>query len=328
MSLAEYGYEITDKDVNETWEPWEYKILHDGTGTGTFAPDSSQAAIAYICEYYYHEKFIDVVIGKTVKVGSQLRRSASAPSFDDLNGSIPEEHPYYFNFFASSVSVEPLGKSSQDPFIGPLWPKAKITVVFRPPTYNVIPDDEYAGSTEIDRFVTRQYDGQAEFQTSMGFFKFVPGGRVLDITPGQTVSATKYLYTWHQIPVLTRPDGRPDLGTPPVVGVVDSLVGSVNEVEFDGYPPGTCLFIAPGPMKLVLPQVATQDNYYWNLSYVIGIRNYGSSSTPVVPGEHRGWNYAYDPLASQWKLFTTDGTTTGATLYPYADLNDLFVVSW
>lgn len=331
MSLEEYNYEYTDKDVNEVWNVDEYKILNAGSGNGTFSKDASQAPITYICEYDYVDRFLDVVLGKTVKVGDELIRSADfGPNFDPDNGSTPQEHDFFWNFFAFSAEVNPLGKPTQTDF-GASWKKAAITVVFRPPTYNIIPDfGEW--DDEFERYTTKVPEGTAEFQTTLGFFSFVDDAnplnrRVLDINPAQTVAAQRLSYTWHQIPVKMTANGNPDLGVVPNIATILPLLGSTNDVAFDTYEPGTVMFTT-WSAKLVLPQCATNNGYYWDITYVFGVRDYGESLTPMVADEHIGWNYAFDPLSNLWRLYTTDGTTSGRPQYPYADLNDLFAVGW
>lgn len=325
MSLAEYNYQITTKDVNVSWNDNEYKILHEGTGGGTFSRDSSQASIAYICEYIYLDKFIDVVMGKTTKVSSQLKRSATAGNFDAVNGSLPEEHPNISNFFASSLELEPLGTSQNTQAFGPQYKKAKVTVVFRPLNYIVAKDGVVA--SENLRFTTKTCEGATEFQTSLGFFKFVTSKRVLDLTPGFIISSTKFTYTWHQIPAVARSDGKPELGKPPNMSTIQPLVGSINSVAFDGNSPGTTLFVNYGA-RLVLPSCATDNNFYWDIIYITAFRDYGTSSTPKVTGEHIGFNYAYDPLQQAWDLYTVTGETSGKTMYPYSDISALFSVGW
>lgn len=337
MSLSEYNYKLTTKDVNDEWEPNEYKILNDGCGGGTFARESSQATVIYITEYYYVERFIDVVLGKTV-VGSGgfLKRSAASPTFDGSQGSTPEEHPYFYNYFASSATVEPLGKPSN--LVGqdsPNWPKVKITVVFRPVDYNIVTDSSYGspGYYELNRFVTKQTTGNVEFQTVNGFFSFVntPEPKLpLDIQPAMTVPATRLVYTWHQVPTTTRTAGTatvPDLGKVPNYDTVQSCLGYVNLYTFDGYPPGTVLFSSWEP-SLVMPQTATESNYYWNISYTFAVRDYGDAASEGIPykvaGEHIGWNYAFSPYSGFWDLYTSDGYTTGYTMYDYIDFTNLF----
>lgn len=331
MSLAEYGWVYTTKRPDQVWSAGEYTIQHLESGNGTFAKDSSQATLTYLCEYFEVEKFLDCVLGKTVKSGSTLLRSASSSNWNDANGSLPESHPDYENFYAATAEVTPMGTSTQTN-TSPVWHKAKVTVVFRPPTYNVLGDTETLTNGELDRFVTKQPGGRAEFQTTQGFFAFVndliPGDRrVLDITPGFIIPSVTLQYTWHQIPTVDRADGKPDLGTVPNINTILSHYGQLNEVEFDGYPPGTVLFDDFAP-KLVLPQVTTAGNYYWDITYSFKVRDYGLSDTPVVADEHVGWNYAYDPLQAKWRLYTTTGISTGGTQYLYNDLTDLFAVNW
>ncbi len=330
MALEEYGYFITDKPAEDEWDANEYKILHDGSGGGTFARDNSQGNIVYICEYYYFEKFLDVILGKTVNSGTGLSRSASTPDFDTSQGSLPEAHPYLSNYFAASASSEAKGISSQDPIVGPLWKKAVINVMFRPTTYNILGDD--AISTELDRFVSRIPEASAEFQTSLGIFawcgKSTPEGKpwALDVQPAFVVPSTRWVYTWHQIPVATRSDGSPDLGNPPNIDTVTPLIGSINSDPFDDlYGKGSVLFSSWSP-KLVMPSAATTHNYYWDIQYNFGVRDMGSS--PYADSERAGWNFAFDPLRGIWDKYAILGNPTGFTMYPYADLNTLFEVTW
>lgn len=330
--LSEYNWSVTTKDPNTTWNFGEYQWLNEGSGEATFSRDSSQTSLVYFCEYDYHKQFLDVVLGKSVKDGGTIRRSASNPNFGGTNGSLPEPHPYYSNFYAYSAELMPRGVPSNNA-IGPQWKKAKIHVVFRPPNYNIIPDGVLSSTDEMDRFTIKIPEGSAEFQTTQGSFKFVDDAnpnnrRVLDVRPGFIVSARRYTYTWVQIPVATTSAGYPDLGRPPNESTVLDLVGKINSVTFDGFAPGTVLFAAPGTSKLVLPQVASSNNYYWDISYILAVRDYGVSSTPLQAGEHVGWNYAYSPKDYAWRLYTNDGKTTGKPMYQYADLNQLFQVTW
>jgi hypothetical protein len=330
VALEEYGYTITEKKADEEWSATEYKILHAGSGGGTFARENSQATVVYLVEYYYFEQFLDVVMGKTV-LGEDglLSRSATDPEFDTSQGSLPEAHPYCANYYAASAEVVPMGQSTQE-WYGPLWSKAAVTVVFRPTTYNVVSDDDYTLDTEVGRFVTKTNEGSADFQTAQGQFRFVtdPQHRPLEIQPGIVIANQKMMYTWHQVPVYVDPTtGLPDLGQIPNIETVIPLVGTVNEVEFDGYPPGTVLFSGYTP-RLIQPQAANDGSYYWDITYMFGYRNYGESDTPVVTGEHIGWNYAYDPTRHLWDLYTDDGFLDGKTLYKYADINPLFTVTW
>lgn len=336
MSLEEYGYRITEQSGSVPWGPTEYKILHEGSGAGTFARESSQASVSYICEYVWVERFLDTILGKTVKAGSSLRRSASVPVFDPSNGSTPESHPFWKNLWAASAEVIPLGTAATTPSDIPYWKKAQVNVMYRPVDYNIIPDYNYSEPTEINRFVSKVPDGSAEFQTSQGIFKFVsdPQHRPLEIQPGFVIASQRVVYTWKQVPVSFRPDGRPDLGRVPNIDTILGLLGQINFDTFDGYPPGTVLFSSFSP-KLILPQLASENSYYWDIAYSFGIRDYGVSTTPLVPGEHIGWNYAFDPARKVWDLYTDTGTTSGNGMYAYAGedlgsetLNDLFAVNW
>ncbi len=332
MSLAEYGYQWIPASTPGSWAATQYSTLYDGCGKGTFAKDSSQASMTYLCEYTYVDKFLDTVLGKTVVSGTSLRRSAASPDFDTANGSTPELHPFFDNFYAASAEVEPRGKPLADGG-NPNWSKAKLTVMFRPPTYSIIPDSVYGSpGSEVGRFVDKIPEGSAEFQTSQGRFFFYtdPSMRPLDIQPGFVLAAQKYSYTWRQIPSVNLSNGYPNLGYVPNLSTILPLLGSINSVTFDGgFAPGTVLFSAFSP-KLVLPQCATGSGYYWDITYIFGIRDYGVSTTPVVSGEHCGWNYAYDPTRAIWDLYTDSQTagTMGNPQYTYADLSALFQVTW
>ena len=90
MGLVELGWTFTDKPTTETWNNYEYKVLHDGSGKGTLARESSQVTTSYIVEYNWLPPFVDALLGKTIKSGGSLLRSAP-------EGSLPEEHPYFEN---------------------------------------------------------------------------------------------------------------------------------------------------------------------------------------------------------------------------------------
>lgn len=332
--LSEYGYVYTDKKISEPWEENEYRYHLEDYGKGTFGRDSGQAAITYQVEYQFLDRFLDVVLGKTVRLGpGQLSRSNTSGDFDSINGSLPEEHPNFPGRFAATaeVSVPPKAVTTTDLFgkENPQYDKAFITVVFRPVDYNVIGDDIV--DTEDLRFCSVKRESSIEFQTAMGAFYFVQAvgddgkHRALDLTPGFTVATTKYNWVWRQIPVVERSDGYPDLVNPPNADLLVSLAGSVNSQTFAGKEPGTMLYVGAVP-TLINPQTATANQYYWDIAFQFSERDYGVSPVPFVTGEHMGWNYAFDPLNKRWDLYTTDGTTTGGTMYKYADLNDLFVI--
>lgn len=325
--LSEYGYKITDKNASDStpWESNEYKILWKDSGTGTISRDASQGTFVYLVEDKYLSRFLDVVLGKTVKVGSALRRSAASAVFDGTQGSLPEPHPDWDNFYAASASIERMGVPDQKDS-GTVWKKAKVTVVFKPLDYNVIGDGIVAD--EFSRFVTKEAEGQADFQTSSATqFRFVtdPNHRLLQFTPGMIVPAARFTYTWRQIPVALRTDGYPNLTVIPNYFTVQGLVGKVNSVAFDGFPPGTLLF-SNWKQKLVLPQVANQGSYYWDIQYQFGARDYGTSS--VEGGYNIGWNYVWDVTNARWDLVTDNGTSGGKKLYGYADLSPLFAIGW
>ena len=351
MSLAEYKYVITDKHGDIPWEANEYKIVHENSGGGTFSTNGSQATVSYIFEYDYVFQALEVLLGKTVKFGSTLRRSAHNAFYCPTNGSMPDNHPYFFNYWASSATLNPYGTSSnaEDQYgVYPKWNKAVVNVVYKPLDYNVIEDD-IPVTYEYQRFTSVKPEGTAEFQTSQGLFYFLgdnpssssisssssgSSGSLpiapLNIQPGQIIPATKLTYTWHQIPCAILPNGYPDLKAPPNFSNMFSLVGKVNSVTFDNYPPGTVLFAAPATPRLIPPASAQYNAYYWEIDMTFGVRNYGVSPTPYVTGEYIGWNYAYSPIITdkRWRLYTSNGSLTGDTMYQYGDLNNLFAVTW
>ena len=320
--LSEYNYIYTTKKPTDEWEANEYTILNDQSGRGTVSADASQVTTQYLCEYKHLGKFLDTVMGKTCKVGAGLSRSASTPNFDESQGSLPEPHDTFANFYASSATFEKAGQPTKKD--GPTtWNKAKVSVVFRPPMWNVIKDGVVP--SEIYRFIEKKATGQADFQTSSATsFKFVtdPNHRLLQFSPGRMVPAARFSYTWKQIPVALRSDGKPNLTVVPNFFTLQSLVGSVNSVAFDGFPPGTLLF-ANWSQKLVLPQLSSDGFYYWDITYEFGNRDYGTST--LESGYNIGWNYVLDVLNDRWDLVTDTGTVGGRKQYQYADLTPLFI---
>lgn len=336
--LSEYNYQIRSASTaNLPWNSNQYCILNNTSGSGTFSKDGSQTTLVYLCEYDYHEQFLDVVIGKTVISGGDMLRSASNPSFSSINGSLPEPHPRYYNFYAASADVQPMGVPGMDSIDdSPYWNKAKVTVVFRAPDYNIISDDDYEAPTtgsEINRFTTKITTSSTDLQTVNGAFKFVssPDKLPLDFNPSFTVAQRHIQYIWRQIPVATRSDDQPDLGYPPNIDLIECLEGRLNSLTFDGNPPGTVLF-ANAEWKLIFPQTADEDAYYWDITYNMVLRNYGPTGgagqpPSYVTGEYIGHNYAWNGYLSTpfWDLYTNDGTATGVPQYQYCDLNQLFV---
>lgn len=328
MSLEEYNYVETTKRADEEWDATEYKILHKNSGGGTFAPGSSQAIQTYICEYFHVERFIDTVLGKTVTGGATgIVRSAATPDFDPANGSLPQEHPFFYNFYANSAEVVPLGKSDNNVVVeGPVWNKAMVTVVFRPPPYMVLADDETSGDIpEMSRFTSVTVEPSVESLSSANFFYFVQTGNLLDSTQGKLVNLTKYNVTWHQIPITPG-----DFINPPNINSIKDCWGKVNDADFMEYGAGTVLLMSAS-WKLVMPQTASQNNYYWDITFVFGVRDQGDSEVPGVDiGTRIGWNYVFDASnpagTGGWDLVTTDGLVTGGKLYQEEDFSALFTI--
>ena len=114
--------------------------------------------------------------------------------------------------------------------------QAKVTVVFRPPDYNVISDQNYSSAIESGRFTSKVPEGYAEFQTTQGLFFFVtdPAHRPLQIQPGFVIPATRYTYTWKQVPVVIGSDGYPNLGLIPNLSTIiglSALLGLVKQLS-------------------------------------------------------------------------------------------------
>ncbi|OWK46629.1 hypothetical protein FRUB_00328 [Fimbriiglobus ruber] len=206
-------------------------------------------------------------------------------------------------------------------------------MVFRPPLFNVIPDDEYDDDTEINRFTIKTTDGSSDLISIPGVFKFCASTgdfkQPLDISPAKTVQNGHVSYTWLQVPVAIRGDGYPDLGKVPNFDTIQGLLGSLNQFTLDEYAPGTLLF-ATWSSKLTLPQTATSNSYYWDITYNFSVRDYGESpyagSSGIPAGEHIGWNYAWSGYTGSWDLYSTTGDPSGGTMYNYADFGPLFQV--
>ena len=304
--LSDYGYALTDKKPHEAWAGTDYLILHDDSGTGTFARDNSQATLSYLCEYNFVDRFVVAVLGKTTASGGTLARV------------LPEPHPYFDNFYAASCDVAPVGQSANYP-AGPVWRKAKVTVAYRPATYLIAADG--VAAAEYGRFTSVTTEANVEMLTTgLGTMQLVNPARPLpDNPPSFATNSVRKSYTWHSVPAYSS-----DFTTPVMEATVLSLAGTTNSLAFDGYAPGTCLFLGFSPRQ-VLPNVATSGSYYWDVTYLFSIRDNGDS--PVVSGERLGWDYIYDPLRSGgpgFNLVTTTGTVSGQRLYRRADHNLLF----
>lgn len=288
----------------------QYLEEHRGPKEG-FSVGNSVASKTYIVGWPVRSAFLDDLLGYSYLSGTTLKRV------------IPEQHPDYPVFFASDATVEPMGKSSVGLDGVSNWTAAIINCNFRPAEYAIVKDENTA--SELDRYVIRTYEPNAEFISLQGGLRFVtplpgkPEGQVVSSPPGKLIFGMGLNYLWKEVPSKT--------ATPfflPNFSNIRSAIGKVNSVDFDGYDPGTVLFLGT-ESKQIVPKLG-QDIYHWDISYKMVYKRNGNG----VAGDSQkaGHNYLYNLTQSPpiWDLVTNDGLVTGSRIYEAIDLNILFQI--
>lgn len=274
--------------------------------TGTLG-DNPQAVRKFFVDWDMKSLFIDDLLGWSVQSGSGLQRV------------LPDEHPDYSYFFATDCSVKPLGVPNTSGTRSSKWDVAEITVTYKPLPYAVRADKDI--TTELDRFVSRETQGSAEYLTANNTgVKWVKDQQSLQFSPGIAQPNLVQVMTWHSVPARIDPADYNSEFKIPNESLVLPLMGCTNDATFDGRAPGTVLLENIGS-RMVMPKL---DNgyYMWDIIYSFRIRDYGPSLDE--PGQRAGVNYIYDLRDSTYSLITTDGTLTGGRIYPSANFGLLF----
>ncbi len=301
MSLDQWNIDCSLPN-NEPYGELHYKELHEGSGKENYSIDNSSAARSIIVDWDQRLAFLDDLLGYSINYGP-----------GDLVRVLPDAHPDLYNFYCTDAIVEKAGKPDITGNVSS-WEKAIINCTYRPLPYALLEDEQI--SSELDRYVERDYDANVDYLTIIGQMKLVTSGRALQTTPGRNQPYTAISYKWHQVPADPN-----DPFSVPTDDKITACLGKVNSMPFDGYYAGTVLFMKP-VSKMVTPRLGTNDAYYWNIEYKMLIRDYG----PGLELEQAGHNYIWDSVSNSYDLVTHDGTIGGNRIYQAADLNQLFVI--
>ncbi len=276
--------------------------------------DNSTATRIFLVDWSMQSLFIDDLLG-----------FATVTTTGGLARVLPEEHPDYSYFYATDVSVKPVGRPGTTGVNQSTYDVAEIAVTYKPLPYAVREDDDI--ETELDRFVSRTPQVKAEYLTYNNTgMKWVGGaldGQSLQFTPGIIVPGMTQTYTWHTVPAVlpTFDDANSEYRIPTLANALP-LLGKCNATEFDGQPPG-CVVLTQVDGKMVMPKLK-DGFYYWEIVYTFDMKNYGVSVDN--PSEYAGVNYIYCPADGNFHLVTVDGTPTGRRIYTSGELNQLFVI--
>lgn len=289
-----------------------------GSGSGSSNPNEGSRTRIYSTNYDVFTTFMNDLLGYH-----------TISSSNTINRVLPDADSRFVNYYAQEVSYDGYGKLSAqvNPNDQPQYSSTKLTAVYRPVDYAIKADSEI--TTELDRYVSRYFGFEGDYETVEGNMKLVGSGSPPVITaqqPGVRLMSQDLTYVWHWVPSKpTNPFLVPNLAA------VNSCFGCINSTPFDvnngNYPAGTILFAGIDP-KIVTPRVTAGNqavNYYWEISLKFQYRNIGSIVLPDMTTARIGWNYKL--YGGKWYLQTWDGTQGGQTLYNQADLNTLFTLS-
>jgi uncharacterized protein Usg len=285
--------------------------MYRDTAKETFSESSSSSVKKYIVDWNQRAAFLDDLLGYAYTQSGKLYRV------------LPDQHPDLYNFYALEASIDPEGAPSVSGRKSS-WKRALITVTYRPVNWDVKSDEQV--TTELDRYVQKEYSEAADMLTLQSYFKFCQRDAILQSQPGMIQPFLECTYTWKQVPANnSSPYKIPNEST------VRDLIGTVNNATFDGRAKGTVLFAGVEP-KPITPKLssATSKWLYWDIAYKFIIRDNGPVTISSTT-EQAGHNYIFDSAYGRYDLVTAGtnaGLTTGQRIYEYSDFSQLFTVSW
>lgn len=226
----------------------------------------------------------------------------------DFNGAgrlartLPKANPFFPHHFAARISsitgigvnsvgttefdfaADPIASYSTDPLASQFAlyksPRGfyELRIEFEPRTYQVLPDDDVAGSNlsyyevdgsaaigfngrEYERFVTPETTpaptlayaqlGQLQFFTGTGTVSdSTPHPKVFPGFPFTVLPDGQFSLTWHQVPYSLIDDSTHPMNT---------YIGKVNQTEFFGRRPGSLLYMGAKVVRRYLPPVPNID---------------------------------------------------------------------
>jgi hypothetical protein len=174
---------------------------------------------------------------------------------------LPAQHPRFGWLWCAGCDAEGLAPTGQDTFSPDVatYKRWRTRLHWESPPYNILPD----GLPEYNRFLTltNVSSDSTAIKRNSGSFAFSPNaptgfsnGAAINESYGvaQIVTRIAYEYIWVQVP----DDGLYDGGGFDSGGVeknILSCIGTVNNVEFFGKPPGTLLFSSYKPIPRTNP---------------------------------------------------------------------------
>lgn len=165
--------------------------------------------------------------------------------------------------------------------------------------YFVYSDDQlaqYGATREIYRF-TRKIEQSASETITLpaAAFKWVSDQQPLPQGPVKVFYTKQIEYTWYKVP-------------DPNINSIDSCLGKVNKVTFDGYDPGTVLFLAPD-------KIQDPSTYLYDITYKMLYRP-------------KGWNkfFRVQGNVGVFADFSVDGTVSDADGNRLIDAVDLYTL--
>lgn len=311
MGLENWTYNTEGVTEEEDWtEELGDKTYAElvPTGHATFGAGVGGAQRVFLVDFDQTGKFLDDLLGWGQWNGFKIKRV------------LPDLHPLYRNFYAAKADCRPYGVMSTNEtlYAEPIYsaPFMRIEVEYSPVDYDVL-DDEETG-TEQDRFVSYQYGYQVQLLTLTGGMKFESGAPI-NQQPAIRSQVQQFQMIWHQVPsTLAEP-----FKVPTEAKILD-LQGKINSAPFQGYDPGTVMFLGCDP-KINRPALGDEFGfgslYTWDLVYSFQVKDEGPSTLYV--GDEIGWQYVFDVKNNRWdRLRSIIG---GNLPYETGNLNNLFV---
>lgn len=313
--------------------PVEYRE-RPGSPTETFTGDTLRIRRVFDVAWEDRWAFMIALLGYCRVSGSQILRVIPDAYLPAVNyAGIGNE-----NSWAHAISieqVEPIGKQCVDSDYVASYEVARITVNYESRTYKIktdaemvslfgLPDESLPASQVFGsditkgRHVSRFLQPTAEVLTlPFGVTKWVddpppapprlPEKAVSGLT--KLIGALEVTYVWHEVPFFKN---------------FTSFLGTVNNAYFDNYPPQTLLLIAAEKK----PKRMIDGNLVFDYTYKCKFM----SQSPAYPTSYNGgkgghnhflrWNVSTESY--KYTLMTTDGYTTGQTIYPLSNFSDLF----
>lgn len=284
-----------------------YAELPDSQGF-TVNGDDAFGQASYLVSWFAASAFVDDLVGY----------SAINPD-NSIHRELPHEHVYFFNFYATSAELRPLGVASIDAVGDYVGDVARVNVTYRPLAFRVLPDNKIAGD-ETKRYVERMSMPVVEYLSLQGNMQFVSRttNKAINSPQGKIISKREIRMRWVDVPAKNN-----DPFHLPNEAAVAALHGKVNEFPFDDYPAGTLLFKSVEP-KLVKPKLQT-GTYSWDITFVF---DHMDNGVIAAFQENAGHNFIYDVINGRWDLITHSGANlNGNRIYEQGNFQTLFEIA-